>query len=123
MSKPNFFGLKVGDMVFVAHQKTRSNNERKTETVPISKVGRKYFYIRNYSRDLPFDPATGQSVHKEHNMRSNGYGFDVFREESWFQAEQQHSRNVSALRESLDFYAIGKLTPSQAELILEILKR
>lgn len=123
MSKPDFFGLKVGDMVFVAHQKTRSNTERKTETVPISKVGRKYFYIRQHGRDLPFDPATGQSVHNQSNERMNGYGFDVYREDSWFRAEQQHFQNVSALRKLLDFYAIGKLTPSQAESILEILGR
>ena len=123
MSKPDLFGLKAGDMVFVAHQKTRSNNERKTETVAISKVGRNYLYIQQCGRDVPFDPATGQSIHKEHNIRSNGYGFDVFREESWYQAEQQHFRNVSELRESLDFFAIGKLTPSQAESILEILGR
>lgn len=70
MNQPEFFGLKVGDKVFVAHQKTRNGGERKTETVPISKVGRKYLYIKQYSRDSPFDPATGRSVHVEHNMRS-----------------------------------------------------
>jgi hypothetical protein len=54
-------------------------------------------------------------------VRSNGYGFDVFHEESWYLAEQQHLRNVSQLKERLSFYTIVNLTPSQAQSILEIL--
>jgi hypothetical protein len=116
---PSFAGLKVGDKVFVAHQ--ARGGKRKTETVQISKVGRKYLYVQIGKRDQPFDPKSGHSVHKEHNMRSNGWGFDVFCDESWYLAEQQHLRNVSALRKSLDWISIGKITPSQAKSILEIL--
>lgn len=70
--------LKVGDKVFVVHQKGRYSTEVRTEWCEITKVGKKYGYITRYSHQIPFNLEDGVSHHKETNERANGQGFDVF---------------------------------------------
>lgn len=118
----SFEGIKAGDNVFVVHQKQRhSKAERKMEFVPVSKVGRKYGYVKLYSRDAPFCLTTGYSVHGEHNVRSNGYGFDVFRTEADYHAREKHLQSIEEIRQRLDWQGTAKLCPHQAAAILEIL--
>lgn len=71
--------LKVGDTVFVVHQKKRSEKENRTEEKTVIKVGRQYAYLAGGYYDMQFSRETGHSVHvKDCNARANGYGFDVY---------------------------------------------
>lgn len=71
--------LKVGDTVFVVHQKKRTEKEHRTEERTVIKVGRQYAYLAGGYYDMQFSRETGQSVHlKDCNARNNGYGFDVY---------------------------------------------
>ena len=87
MNKPvtDLTGLKVGDTVFVVHQRRRGDTEDRTEEMIVHSVGIKYAYVRRYDISLPFCKKTGVSVHNpNHNARRNGCGFDVYRKaEDW----------------------------------------
>jgi hypothetical protein len=69
--------IKVGDQVFVVHQKSRHQTERRAELKTVTKVGREYGYIG----DMKFSLRDGMSSHKDHNARCNGFGFDVYKKE------------------------------------------
>lgn len=48
------------------------------------RVGRKYAYIEYCGSESPFCRETGESIHKESNVRMNGYGFDIYLcEQDW----------------------------------------
>lgn len=70
--------IKVGDKVFVVHQRRRHSKDERSEFESVIRVGRKYGYLGGY-RERAFDLSTGHSVHgKDDNARANGYGFDVY---------------------------------------------
>lgn len=88
MSK-RFENLKVGDTVFVVHQKRRHEKEDRSHPSKVVKVGRKYGVLSYYG-DARFDLITGQSVHSDCNARANSFGFDVYwSEQDWLELEHR----------------------------------
>jgi len=108
--------LKVGDEVFVVHQRSRNQKERRQESGFVVRVGRKYAYIE--SKELHIAPVcrdTGCSVHvpDNNNARINGYGFDVYRNEAEYQRERTESSELKRLQDRLCArpYGIKALPP------------
>ena len=99
--------MKAGDVVFVVPQKKRYGADPLPYTTQVVRVGNRYGYIKQFERgeEKPFLLTTGQSHHKESNMRANGYGFDVYatEQEYWEKelAEKEHQR----LYKRLVFYS------------------
>ena len=90
--------LNVGDNVFVVWQRRRGDDgDRRTEVLPIAKVGRKYLYIEIHRRLTQFDRETGISVHKESNVRANGMGFDVYQSREAWEAQQHAAAEATRL--------------------------
>ena len=115
-----FRDLKVGDLVFVVHQHRRfQDRKQKTETLPIIKMGRKYGYIEKYGREAPFCLETGHSSHQESNVRSNGYGFDVYLTEAEYHQEQHDLKERSRLQPRL-VNSWGRLHDFRPEVIAKI---
>lgn len=115
----------VGDLVFVVPQRKRAQqSDPPGELTPIVKVGRKRCYIELHRNEVPFDPATGKSVHKECNTRANGYGFDVYESEAAYlkavQERQDNARLAERLRR-IATYGRVSLPPSAVAAILAIL--
>jgi hypothetical protein len=96
----NLKDLQVGDKVFVVRQKGRRAVGEQTSFETITKIGRKYGYIKSGS----FSLDNGQSVHNESYVRINGYGFDVFSTEAEYrqqEIEQEKRRNLGERLSSL----------------------
>jgi hypothetical protein len=126
--KKKFDNLKVGDNVFVAYQNDRYRNSKglpiETSYETIVKVGRKFGYIRKYRDDKPFDLYTGRSHHNpDHNVRSNGGGFDVYLNpdefKQYFEAVE-NAHKLSAIINKMSF--ISSLTAAQVKKILEVIE-
>ena len=102
--------LKLGDSVFVVHQKRRYASEQKMEMKIITRVGRLYAYIDadQFFRD------TGSSHHgPDSNARANGYGFDVYVSEDAYRQKQHEASEHERLQGRLvdRFFRLNKLTP------------
>jgi hypothetical protein len=74
MHTVNLKNVQAGDSVCVVRQKSRYSPLERTSIETVTKVGRKYGYIKSGT----FSLETGQSVHNESYVRTNGMGFDVF---------------------------------------------
>ena len=77
--------LQVGDRVFVVT----------TATIPtcgsynITRIGKKYAYIRRFGKEEPFCKVTGTSIDPHNsNARVNGRGFDVYASKQDWEAKQ-----------------------------------
>ena len=89
--------LQVGDKVFVVRQKGRRAVEEQTSFEVITKIGRKYGYIKSGS----FSLDNGQSVHNESYVRINGYGFDVFSTEAEYRQQELVKEKIRNLETRL----------------------
>lgn len=107
--------LKVGDEVFVVNQKRRHGGDRGTTNAKIVRVGRKYAYIKPYGyAELPFCRESGYSVHTDDsNARVNGFGFDVYRSQADYEAEELAAAEFLRLQSRIcfPFYGLKKLPP------------
>lgn len=93
--------LKVGDTVFVVHQKRRHEKECRSHPSKVVKVGRKYAWL-DCHRDAKFSLETGMSVHHpDDNARANGYGFDVYHSEAAFNAKRYIRNEFRRLAERI----------------------
>lgn len=107
--------LKVGDEVFVVNQKRRHGDVRSTTNAKIVRVGRKYAYIKPYGHaELPFCRESGCSVHTDDsNARVNGFGFDVYRSQADYEAEELAAAEFLRLQARIcsPFNGLRKLPP------------
>lgn len=120
--------LGAGDSVFVVPQQSRWAKENGVEPVgewkTISKVGRKYAYIKKHHSgdDEPFYRETGESAHvPNHNQRTNGQGFDVYESPEAYEKTKQEQDGRLKLSRRWSWSTIGKLSYAQIETINAIL--
>jgi hypothetical protein len=120
--------MKIGDTVFVVPQKQRDSPQPDGFRATIIAVGRKYATCQvgtQWKRDYRFDRKTGRSVHDvNHNARSNGLGWDVYRDESEYQTRLHESNRLASLIARLDAgyrSCVKNLPPHAVEQIHGIL--
>lgn len=114
-----FRDLKVGDEVFVVHQKRRECSEQRMEWLPVTRVGTKFAYVRRWHEDEPFSRKDGASHHSESNVRQNGLGFDVYiREEDYRQVVSEWAERCR-LRNRL-VVSWGDLVDLSPELVAKL---
>lgn len=122
-----FRNLKVGDTVFVVHQRRRGQTEERSEHMQVIRIGRKYAYVEKHNREEVFCLDTGNSVHKDDTTRANGYGFDVYLCEDDYRTMQRDSTEFSRLQNRLlhpvHSYRIIDLSPMIVTAIHEILDK
>ena len=99
--------IKVGDTVFVVMQKSRHSEQEPGFSAIVTTVGRKYATCQRqyaqWKRDFKFDRKTGVSVHEgDHNQRCNGFGWDVYRDESSYQKQLHEWNRRASLQARLD---------------------
>lgn len=114
-------GLKVGDTVFVVHQRRRrGDKEDRTEESVVEKIGTKYAYIKQYRELVPFNKKTGISVHDpNHNARQNGYGFDVYRKaEDWLLVKTTEEERARLRPRLVDSW--GRPHPFSRDVVMKI---
>jgi hypothetical protein len=120
--------MKIGDTVFVVLQKQRDSPQHDGFLATVTAVGRKYATCQagdQWKRDYKFDRKTGRSVHNcDHNARSNGLGWDVYRNESEYQTRLHESNRLASLIARLDTgyrSCVKTLPPHAVEQIHSIL--
>lgn len=117
--------LKVGDSVFVVHQRGRWDPaEYKTAVATVVKVGRLYAYIEQgvYSDLSPFCRDTGSSVHPgDGNVRSNNRGFDVHLSQQGYHESGQRSAEMARLTRRI-IARMGDLIQLPPEVVTAIHK-
>lgn len=122
MNKPvtDLTGLKVGDTVFVVHQRQR-HRELQTEEGVIDRVGTKYAYLkRGQHWSMPFCKKTGISVHdRDSNARSNGYGFDVYRKKEDWLLVNKTAKELARLKPRL-VDSWGRPHPFSLDVVMKI---
>jgi hypothetical protein len=99
--------MTVGDAVFVVLQKRRNSPQDPGFTAIVTSVGRKYATCQQqdsrWKRDFKFDRKTGVSVHEgDCNQRCNGFGWDVYRDESSYQKQLHEWNRLAELNARLD---------------------
>lgn len=115
--------VKVGDKVFVVHQRRRHSKDARSAFESVIRVGRKYAYLDGY-RERAFDLITGHSVHgKDDNARLNGYGFDVYiSDEDYRRKELELSEKARLKRRIVDRWnRLIDLPPDTVSKIHDIL--
>ena len=111
---------KVGDSVFVVHQKKRWASEQRKELVKIAHIGCKYGTLKGYGNIDRFELSTGQSHHgNDHNARVNGRGFDVYRSEEEYNSSVHAANELRRLTDRLvdRFGRLKNLTPESVCLL------
>lgn len=116
--------LKVGDTVFVVHQRRRGDKEFRTAEMQIVKVGNKYAYLQGTWAELSFHRDSGISNHpKDCNARNNGYGFNVYLCREDWEREESHKAEKYRLEKRLisTWNRLRDLPPSVVSSIHSIL--
>ena len=113
----SFKDLKVGDQIFVVWQRRRGQKEERSRVETVVRVGRKYAYIEQYSREAAFCRNTGRSVHdRDSNARANGYGFDVYLREEDYRKEQFNATEKRRLEKRI-VGSYGRLVDLRPEIV------
>jgi hypothetical protein len=93
--------VREGTRVFVVHQRPRHATEERVEWKTVVRVGRKYGYIKRFSREERFDLRTGFSTHGDCNARANRNGFDVYVSEDEYRRVQHADAERRRLQERI----------------------
>lgn len=116
--------LKAGDQVFVVRQRGRYSKEEQSGIETVSRVGRKYAYIKRRFEEVAFCRKTGMSVHdRDCNARANGLGFDVYLCEEDYRNKQFNDQERARLEKRIlgPFGRLVALSPDVVNKINSIL--
>ena len=108
--------VKVGDTICVVWQRPdRSNSAPIIEERVVEKVWTRYLYFTRHGWNIiKIDTNTGESVHDDTCVRSNGRGCNAYVSESVYLQEQEAKKQFAALERRLtdrSYYGLRKDIP------------
>jgi len=108
--------VKVGDTICVVWQRPeRDPKPPVIEEQVVEKVGNKYLYFTKHGWNIiKIDMNTGESVHDDTCVRSNGRGCNAYVSESVYLQEQEAKKQFAALERRLtdrSYYGLRKDIP------------